>query len=110
MTRISSNLGLLRIWNKNFYLSQFALRVVLLPYEVPAMQCISCKSANEREFPAEINVHFPGPEGLDKPTVWVFPHLRVCLDCGLAQFTMAKAQVQQLGDCDVRTQSRGTAA
>ena len=110
MTRKSSNLRLLRIWNKNFYLSQFALRVVLLPYEVPAMQCISCKSANEREFPAEINVHFPGPEGLDKPTVWIFPHLRVCLDCGLTQFTMNEEQVQQLANCDVHSQSRGTAA
>ena len=74
------------------------------------MACISCKSANERIFPAEINVHFPSPEGLDKPTVWAFPHLGVCLDCGLTQFTMPKAEVEQLSDCDVRIQSRGTAA
>lgn len=74
------------------------------------MACISCKSANEKVFPAEINVHFPGPEGLEKPTVWVFPQLLVCLDCGQTRFAMPKAQVQQLGDRDLRAQSRGTAA
>ena len=74
------------------------------------MACISCKSANEKEFPAEINVHFPGPEGMDKPTVWVFPQLRICLDCGLTQFTMAKAEVEQLRNCDIHAQSRSTAA
>lgn len=74
------------------------------------MACKSCKSAYEKVFPAEINLHFPSPEGLDKPTVWVFPHLLVCLDCGSAHFTMPEAQLQQLGDGDVRIQSRGTAA
>lgn len=74
------------------------------------MACIYCNSANEREFPAEINIHFPGPEGMDKPTLWVFPRLRVCLDCGLTQFTMAKAQIQELSDSSIQMQSRGTAA
>ena len=74
------------------------------------MACISCKSANQTVFPAEINIHFPGLKGLDKPTVWVFPLLLVCLDCGLTQFTMAKAKVRELSECDVRPQSRSTAA
>ena len=40
------------------------------------------------EFPAETNMHFRGRESLDKPGVLVFPKVLVCLDCGLAQFTV----------------------
>ena len=31
------------------------------------MACKSCGSDNQREFGAEINIHFPGREALDKP-------------------------------------------
>lgn len=58
--------------------------------------CPFCESANRREFPAEINIHFPGMEGLTKPTVWVFPRLSVCMDCGGALFTVAEAELEQL--------------
>ena len=44
------------------------------------MPCHSCQSTNLSVFPAEINIHFPGFEGLDRPTVWAFPTLHVCLD------------------------------
>jgi hypothetical protein len=33
-------------------------------------------------------VHFSGPDNLDKPGVWVFPKLSVCLDCGASRFTV----------------------
>ena len=38
------------------------------------------------EFPAEINIHFPGMENLKQPTVFVFPTLLICLDCGFTEF------------------------
>jgi len=50
------------------------------------MACRSCESLNQATFPAEINIHFPGIENLTKPTVWAFPTLLVCLDCGFAEF------------------------
>ena len=48
------------------------------------------------EFTAEINIHFPGRSGLDKPTIWVFPRLSVCLGCGCAQFEIPDGELKQL--------------
>jgi len=60
------------------------------------MPCKKCGSLNEREFPSEINIHFSGQEGREKPTVWVFPHLFVCLDCGRGEFTILETELQRL--------------
>jgi hypothetical protein len=38
-------------------------------------------------------MHFPGLKGLDKPTVWVFPELKVCLDCGFSDFTVPEREL-----------------
>ena len=66
------------------------------------MSCPSCHSENVREYPAEINIHFPGMKGLTIPTVWVFPKLLVCLDCGAAQFSLPDAERETLADRDNR--------
>jgi len=58
--------------------------------------CKSCNSVNQRQFPAEINVHFAGPENFETPTVWVFPTLVVCLNCGLTEFTVSGKALQSL--------------
>jgi hypothetical protein len=60
------------------------------------MICVSCRSRNVSVYPAEINIHHPGREGIDMPTVWAFPLLSVCLDCGLTQFTLLGDQLCQL--------------
>lgn len=70
--------------------------------------CPLCSSGNQREFTAEINIHFPGVRGLDVPTVWVFPRLFVCMDCGLTQFTIPNTELKTLTDRDYR--STGAAA
>ena len=67
-----------------------------------AMLCSSCHSGKLREYNAEINVHFPGMKGLNIPTVWVFPQLLVCLDCGQAQFTIPDAERKTLIERDFR--------
>ena len=67
------------------------------------MPCHSCQSTNLSVFPAEINIHFPGFEGLDRPTVWAFPHLLVCMDCGVTQFTLSSDQVRELSESDSRS-------
>jgi hypothetical protein len=47
------------------------------------------------EFLGEICLHFPGGlESLDKPIVWAFPKVVVCLDCGLAQFAVPEAEMK----------------
>jgi hypothetical protein len=60
------------------------------------MRCKSCKSVNLREFRAEIGIHFPGLRNIDKPVVWVFPELAVCLDCGTAEFVVPEAEIRLL--------------
>jgi hypothetical protein len=64
------------------------------------MSCKSCQSANRREFPAEINVHFPGSRNLTKPAVWLFPKLLVCLDCGFVEFAITDAELRRLRSPD----------
>ena len=60
------------------------------------MACRSCQAENVTEFGAEINIHFPAREGLDKPTVLVFPKLVICLGCGFTHFTLPESQLRQL--------------
>ena len=60
------------------------------------MLCKSCYSVNNRQFPAEINIHFPGLEDLAEPNVFVFPQLFVCLDCGFAEFSVSEAELPLL--------------
>jgi hypothetical protein len=57
------------------------------------MACTVCGSDRQSKFNGEIAIHFPGLQGLDKPIVWVFPQLLVCLDCGNAQFTVPRAEL-----------------
>jgi len=64
------------------------------------MSCPSCLSSNQAEFPAEINIHFPGPENFTKPTVWVFPKIVVCLNCGASRFTTPENELAQLIQTD----------
>jgi len=41
-----------------------------------------------------------GLKNLDKPTVFVFPELIVCLDCGTAEFVVPEAELRQLAKGD----------
>jgi len=66
------------------------------------MPCKSCGSPNQNTFSTEMNIHLPGLEGLDKPTVWIFPEILVCLDCGFAECLIPEAELPKL--------ARGTAA
>ena len=64
------------------------------------MSCQRCESLQARTFTAEINIHFPGYEGLAKPSVWVFPQILVCLECGAAQFSIPEMELQRLAADD----------
>ena len=67
-----------------------------------SQSCPSCRSANQRGFNSEVNIHFPGMKGLNIPTVWVFPKISVCMDCGTAQFTIPDAERKELKEIIVR--------
>jgi hypothetical protein len=60
------------------------------------MACRQCSSGNQGKFGTEMNIHFPGVEGLQKATVWVFPQVMVCLDCGFAEFTVTETELHRL--------------
>jgi hypothetical protein len=60
------------------------------------MYCKSCGSDSARTFPAEIAIHFPGRKGLDKPHVWLFPTLVVCLNCGHTEFPIPEQTLRLL--------------
>ena len=64
------------------------------------MSCKSCKSEKQSNLNGEIAIHFPGLQGLDKPIVWVFPKLVVCLDCGLTEFVIPATELGRLVEID----------
>jgi hypothetical protein len=60
------------------------------------MPCRLCGSLNQRKFIGEMGIRSPGLKGLDKPIVWVFPKLIVCLNCGIAEFAVPKAELRDI--------------
>ena len=60
------------------------------------MSCGACKSNKRSSFGGEVAIHFPGLKGLNKPIVWVFPSLMVCLDCGLTEFSVPESELRVL--------------
>jgi hypothetical protein len=47
-----------------------------------------------------MGIHFPELKDIDKPVVWVFPEVVVCLNCGMAEFSVPKAELRQLEQSD----------
>jgi hypothetical protein len=60
------------------------------------MSCPKCSLGNQVEFSAEIVVHFSGLRNLDKPGVLLFSKLKICLDCGSAEFTVPETELALL--------------
>jgi hypothetical protein len=52
------------------------------------MSCKSYLSEHQSNLTAEVAIHFPGLKGLDKPIVWVYPKLLVCMNCGFTEFAI----------------------
>ena len=47
-----------------------------------------------------MDIHFPGLKNIDKPAVWVFAEVVVCLDCGTAKFAVPEEELHQLAKED----------
>jgi len=60
------------------------------------MSCRSCQLQSEIELTAEMNIHFSGAANVDKPSVWAFPRLIVCLNCGFVEFVLEREELLQI--------------
>jgi hypothetical protein len=60
------------------------------------MRCRRCQSEKLKAFNGELAIHFPGWEGLNKPLVWAFPEMLVCMDCGFVEFELPAPQLAEL--------------
>jgi hypothetical protein len=59
------------------------------------MACKLC-GGNQAQFPAEVCIHSSGRENLDKPPVFEFPKVLVCLECGFASFRISEIDLTLL--------------
>ena len=66
------------------------------------MACKQCSSGDQGKFNVEMNVHFPGYEGLKRPTVWVFPEVVVCLVAGSRSLQFRKSSCIDLNEATRR--------
>jgi hypothetical protein len=64
------------------------------------MSCKSCHSENRLELKGEVASHFPGLKGLNKPTVFVYPKLLACFNCGFTEFVIPKPELQRLAEAE----------
>jgi hypothetical protein len=85
------------LWNATMTLSQLKRT---LGKEGIRHVCKLCGSVYQKQFSAEMRIHFPELKDIDKPVVWLFPEVVVCLDCGTAEFTVPKAELRQLAKGD----------
>jgi hypothetical protein len=60
------------------------------------MACRSCRTENQTEFDAEVNIHFPGRKGLDKAHVLTSARLIICLGCGFMECTLPRNELRAL--------------
>ena len=68
------------------------LYVVVLGREA-IVPCHSCQSENQKHFPSEMNIHIP--QNLER-SVFAFPKLLVCLDCGTTEFRLEEILLRML--------------
>jgi len=64
------------------------------------MACNSCGAANQGKFLCELDIHFPGLRNVNKSPIRVFPELWVCFNCGKAEFTVPKDELDLLAKSD----------
>ena len=60
------------------------------------MYCLSCGSTKQAELTAEMMIHFRGLAHPNNPGVLLFPEIRVCLGCGLSQFTVPETELASI--------------
>lgn len=71
------------------------------------MSCLSCASQNLVTLSVEMNMHFTGLRNIDKPGVWLFPDVLVCLDCGYAHFSVPAVELARLAGGAPKEETEG---
>lgn len=61
-----------------------------------ALLSCACGLDNLMEFDAEMAIHFPGLRGLNKPPIFTFPKLVICLRCGSTQCNISPTELRLL--------------
>jgi hypothetical protein len=71
------------------------------------VKCKACGADTQIKLTAEMALHFPGLKDIDKPLVWVFPEVLVCLHCGVSEFTVPETELRVLvaGEAEQRKKS-----
>jgi hypothetical protein len=64
------------------------------------MSCRHCTSDNQREFGAEMNVHYRQLKEVDKSPLLVCTQALACLDCGFTEFTLVEEDLRLLSGND----------
>ena len=63
------------------------------------MSCRSCGSTHVKEVPSEVNLHPPhGRKYLDVPSVFAYPPLKVCMECGFTEFKLNEDELQRFNE------------
>src|ERR1700758_3270323 len=75
---------------------RFFPNMAVLTNKEEIMACKRCTSDSQRTFSGEVAMHFTGLSGLEKPIVWAFPKLLVCLECGFAEFAVPERELSVL--------------
>jgi hypothetical protein len=52
-----------------------------------------CKSSDQEELSAEINIHLPLLKNQHTSAVLIFPKLSICLDCGSTNFAVPRTEL-----------------
>lgn len=58
--------------------------------------CANCGSAKLQTFSSEANIHLPGPANPAQASVFVFPKLIICLDCGQIMSKLSENELRML--------------
>ncbi len=69
------------------------------------MYCLSCGSTKQAELTAEMMIHFRGLKHRDNPGIFLFPEIRVCLGCGLSQFTVPETELASVAQGTLENKS-----
>jgi hypothetical protein len=58
------------------------------------MGCALCESGNITEFSTEINIHLDDFKNLEHHSLFAFPKLLICLDCGFSSLTLLETDLR----------------
>ena len=62
--------------------------------------CAFRTSSKQKEFSAEVDIHFPDLRDVNERGVLVFPRLLICLDCGYSSFITPAPELARLRAAD----------